>query len=119
MHSDLTQRGWIERLGAGSQDFDHNTSLFSVELSLTEQGKDHVPEILGLVFAQLDILRSVEPQAWRYAEQAKVAELAFEFQEKGSTVGFVYQMAPRLKDYPPEDLLAALPDGRLRAHHDP
>lgn len=107
LHSDLTERGWIEGLGAGSQDFDHNTSLFSVELMLTERGKDHVPEILGLVFAQLDILRRVEPEAWRYAEQAKVAELAFEFQEKGSTVGFVYQMAPRLKDYPPEDLLAA------------
>ena len=107
LHSELTKRGWIEGLGAGSQDFDHNTSLFSVELMLTEQGKDHVPEIMGLVFAQLDILRSVEPEAWRYVEQAKVAELAFQFQEKGSTVGFVYQMAPRLNDYPPEDLLVA------------
>ena len=83
LHSDLTQRGWIERLGAGSQDFDNSTSLFSVELMLTEQGKDHVPEIMGLVFAQLDTLRSVEPEAWRYAEQAKIAELAFQFQDKG------------------------------------
>ena len=107
LHSELTKRGWIEGLGAGSQDFDYNTSLFSVDLMLTEEGKDHVPEITGLVFAQLDILRSVEPEAWRYVEQAKVAELAFQFQEKGSTVGFVYQMAPRLNDYPPEDLLVA------------
>lgn len=107
LHSNLTQRGWIERLSAGSQEFDHSTSLFSVELMLTEQGRDHVAEITGLVFAQLDILRSVEPEAWRYAEQARIAELAFQFQEKGSTVGFVYQMAPRLNDYPPDDLLAA------------
>jgi secreted Zn-dependent insulinase-like peptidase len=107
LHSHLTQRGWIELLGAGSQEFDHSTSLFSIELMLTEQGKDHVPEIMGLVFAQLDNLRGIEPEAWRYAEQAKIAALAFQFQEKGSTVGFVYQMAPRLNDYPPEDLLVA------------
>ena len=120
MHSHLTQRGWIELLGAGSQEFDHSTSLFSIELMLTEQGKDHVPEIMGLVFAQLDNLRGIEPEAWRYAEQAKIAALAFQFQEKGSTVGFVYQMAPRLNDYPPEGLTCgSLSYGSLRASHDP
>jgi secreted Zn-dependent insulinase-like peptidase len=107
LHSLLTQRGWIESLGVGTQDFDRNTSLFSVELKLTEQGKNQVPAILGLLFAQLEQLRDTAPEAWRYAEQAKVAELAFQFQERGSTVGFVYQMAPRLNDYPPEDLLVA------------
>ena len=107
LHSLLIQRGWIESLGAGTQSFDRNTSLISANFELTQAGSNHVPEIMGLFFAQIDMLKSVEPEAWRYSEQAKVAELAFQFQERGSTVGFVYQMAPRLNEYPPEDLLAA------------
>ena len=107
LHSLLIQRGWIESLGAGTQSFDRNTSLISANFELTQAGSNHVPEIMGLFFAHIDMLKSVEPEAWRYTEQAKVAELAFQFQERGSTVGFVYQMAPRLNEYPPEDLLAA------------
>ncbi|MAQ61746.1 MAG: hypothetical protein CMQ10_06680 [Gammaproteobacteria bacterium] len=107
LHSLLIQRGWIESLGAGTQSLDRNTSLISANFELTKAGSNHVPEIMGLFFAQIDMLKSVEPEAWRYSEQAKVAELAFQFQERGSTVGFVYQMAPRLNEYPPEDLLAA------------
>jgi secreted Zn-dependent insulinase-like peptidase len=112
LHSLLIQRGWIESLGAGTQSFDRNTSLISANFELTQAGSNHVPEIMGLFFAHIDKLKSVEPEAWRYTEQAKVAELAFQFQERGSTVGFVYQMAPRLNEYPPEDLLAApVPNG--------
>ena len=79
----------------------------SANFELTNEGRNHVPEIIGLLFAHIDMLKSVEPDEWRYAEQARVAELAFQFQERGSTVGFVYQMAPRLNEYPAEDLLAA------------
>lgn len=107
LHSALTAKGWIESLGAGAQDFDHATSLLSIEIQLTALGQQHVDDVLGLVFRQLEQLRAMEPEQWRYEEQAKVAELGFQFQEPGSTLGFVYQMAPRLKDYPAEDLLVA------------
>jgi len=107
LHSELTARGWIESLGVGTQDFDHTTSLFSINIQLTKTGQGHVDEILALVFLQLDQMRAVAPDQWRYDEQAKLAELAFRFQERGSTVGFVYQMAPRLRDYPATDLLVA------------
>jgi insulysin len=107
LHSALTAQGWIESLGVGAQDFDHATSLLSVEIQLTTLGQQHVDDVLGLLFAQLAQLRAAEPERWRYQEQAQVAELGFQFQEPGSTLGFVYQMAPRLKDYPAEDLLVA------------
>jgi len=107
LHSALIARGWIESLGVGTQDFDHATSLLSVEIQLTTAGQRHVDDILGLLFSQLDQLRAAKPEAWRYQEQAQIAELGFQFKEPGSTLGFVYQMAPRLKDYPAEDLLVA------------
>lgn len=107
LHSTLTARGWIESLGVGAQDFDHATSLLSVEIQLTALGQQHVDDVVGLLFVQLAQLRATKPDQWRYQEQAQVVELGFRFQEKGSTLGFVYQMAPRLKDYPAEDLLVA------------
>ena len=53
------------------------------------------------------LLRSNAPEAWRYQEQARTAELAFRFQEQSSATSFVYQVAPRFFDYPAEDVLAA------------
>ena len=64
-------------------------------------------EITDLLFQYFEMLRAQPPQDWLYQEQAKVAELSFRFQEKGSTAGFVYQMAPSLDLYPAEDLLVA------------
>ena len=107
LHHLLNAKGWIEGLGAGSQDLDRNTSLLTVSIELTEAGRAHVEEITDLLFQYLDMLRTQPPQDWLYQEQAKVAELGFRFQEKGSTVGFVYQMAPSLDLYPAEDLLVA------------
>ena len=107
LHHLMNARGWIESLSAGSQDFDRNTSLLTVNIELTKAGRDHVEEITDLLFQYLDMLRAQPPQDWLYQEQARVAELGFRFQEKGSTVGFVYRMAPSLDLYPAEDLLVA------------
>jgi insulysin len=107
LHHFLNEKGWIESLGSGSQDFDRNTSLMIVNIELTEAGRGHVAEITDLLFQYFDMLRAQPPQDWLYQEQAQVAELGFRFQEQGSTVGFVYQMAPSLDLFPAEDLLVA------------
>ena len=107
LHSVLNKAGWIESLGVGTQSFDRRNSLLSVNIELTEEGRSHIPEITDLLFQYIDLLKADKPEERIYLEQAKVAELGFRFQEKGSTVGFVYQMAPRLDEYPAQDLLVA------------
>ncbi len=107
LHSVLNERGWIESLGAGTQSFDRQNSLLSISIELTEEGRSHIPQITDLLFQYIDLLKADAPEERIYQEQAKVAELGFRFQEKGSTMGFVYQMAPRLDEYPAEDLLVA------------
>lgn len=107
LHSVLNARGWIESLSAGTQSFDRQNSLLAINIELTEEGRLHIPEITDVLFQYIDLLKAESPEERIYAEQAKVAELNFRFQEKGSTVGFVYQMAPRLDEYPAQDLLVA------------
>ena len=107
LHRALIQRGWIESLNAGTDNFDHNTSMISVGMKLTPEGRENIPSISALLFDYIALLRAEEPKRWLYEEQAKVAELAFRFQGQGSATGFVYRMAPRLAEYPPEQLLVA------------
>jgi len=107
LHQALLQRGWIESLAAGSWDADERNALLSLDIELTPAGYARLEEVTDLVFAFIDKLRAAPPEAWRYQEQAEVADLGFRFQEKSSATGFVYQVAPRLMHFPPQDVLVA------------
>jgi len=107
LHQALLDRGWIESLAAGTWTVDETTSLITVDIDLTPTGHERVAEVTDMVFRHIELLQSSPPEAWRYAEQAQVAELGFRFQERSSATGFVYQVAPRLMRYPPQDVLIA------------
>ncbi len=105
LHRLLTERGWITALGAGASRTDDKTSLLSIDISLTPEGREHVPDITALVFDYIELLREQGQEMWRYDEQAKVAELAFRFQEQAPAAAIVQSLSPELATYPPEDLL--------------
>jgi len=103
----LSRYGWIESLSAGVSTLDHNTSGLTVGMQLTPKGRQHTEEITDLLFRYIELLKSSPPQAWLYEEQARVAQLGFQFQDTVRPTSLVYQLAPRINDYPPEDLLVA------------
>ena len=107
LYQALSGEGWIESLGSGVSSFDDSQSVFSISIELTPNGVTAIEQIHDYVFTYIEMLQATEPQSWLYDEQAQVAEIGFRFQEKSRPTGFVYQMAPRLHDYPASDLLAA------------
>jgi secreted Zn-dependent insulinase-like peptidase len=107
LHQRLQDAGWIESLSVGTGSFDDRNSLLVVDIGLTDAGYRNIDRITDLLFDYVELLRQHPPEAWRYQEQARMAELGFRFQEKSSATAFVYQVAPRFKDFPPEDVLAA------------
>ncbi|MGD8415833.1 MAG: insulinase family protein [Pseudomonadales bacterium] len=107
LHQLLKSRGWIESLAAGVSRLDAGNSLLTVDIELTPAGRDATDEISALLFGYIDLLKSQEPEEWRYDEQATVASLSFRFQEPSSATGFVYRTAPNLGRYPPRDVLVA------------
>ena len=107
LHQNLTRKGWISSLGAGTSRLDETNAYLSVDIELTDSGLDHLEEITGMLFAYIDMLNATDPQRWRYDEQATAAELSFRYQEQSSATGFVYRTSPALRLYPPEDVLAA------------
>ena len=107
LHELLSQRGWIEGLTASRYSYDEGNSVFSVGVSLTEEGSSRVAEIVDLTHAWLDVIRRDGLVPWRYVENARRLELRFRFEEEGSAANAVVRAAERLADYPPEDVLRA------------
>ncbi len=107
LYAALKDRGWIESLTASSSHIDDARDAIDVTIGLTPAGSGQVEAITAALFAYIDLLRSEAPSAWRYREQAQLAETHFRFQEPSSAQGFVYRLGPTLAHLPPEDLLRA------------
>ncbi|GIS19274.1 MAG: hypothetical protein CM15mP120_11900 [Pseudomonadota bacterium] len=82
LHHFLNEKGWIESLGSGSQDFDRNTSLMIVNIELTEAGRAHVAEITDLLFQYFEMLRDQPPKIGCIKSKLKSQNLAFAFKSK-------------------------------------
>ena len=103
----LNSKGWVESLGASVGELDRNNSILTISMELSESGAGNIDAITTALFQYIDLLKNTKPAAWLYEEQATVAEIGFRFQENSNPMGFVYQMAPRINEYPPADLLVA------------
>lgn len=107
LHQHLKQAGLIESLAAGVQRLDESNALISIDVELTEAGRGATEEISEALFGFIEILKSQVPEAWRYDEQARVAQLGFRYQEQSSATGFVYRTSPNLARYEPAEVLVA------------
>ncbi|MFT7287302.1 MAG: insulysin [Halieaceae bacterium] len=104
--SQLKRAGLAEGLSSGSGLSWRGGALFSVTVSLTEQGVTEYESVLQYVFAYLDMLRDVGPQAGIYSEQAALGALAFRFREASSPIGYVSSLTNSMHYYADRDLLA-------------
>ncbi|TNF89663.1 MAG: hypothetical protein EP301_02605, partial [Gammaproteobacteria bacterium] len=107
LHQKLEQAGWIESLAAGVHRLDESNAFISIDIELTEAGRDATDEITAALFGYIELLKAQDPEAWRYDEQAQVAALGFRFQEQSSPTGFVYRTSPNLARYAPGEVLVA------------
>ena len=107
LHTKLKARGWIESLGAGSSRLDSNNAVLSVNIEITDEGIEHIDAIRNALFAYIELAKSHGVEAWRYGEQALVAELGFRFQEKSQPIRTARAAAAGLRLVEPTDLLRA------------
>ncbi|MGQ0656832.1 MAG: insulinase family protein [Chromatiales bacterium] len=103
----LKARGWADQLAVGLGIDDRSAAAFSVSIELTERGLAHIEDITALLFQSLRLIEREGLAAWRYAEQAKLADLAFQFDEKDSPIRTVRGLASDLHSIEPADVLRA------------
>ena len=112
--SQLKAEGLAEGLGAGLGLAWRGGALFSISVSLTEEGDVNQQRVLQLLFSYLEMLREQGPKEWLYDEQAQLAQLAFRFQEKGSPMGYVSALSGGMHTY---DLIDVLQGGYLMSDY--
>ncbi|XP_017891518.1 insulin-degrading enzyme isoform X2 [Ceratina calcarata] len=103
----LKAKGWCNSLGSGKRSGTsaRGFSFFAVFVDLTEEGIQHVDDIVLLTFQYINMLKEQGPVEWIYNEYRDIANMNFRFKEKSHPCDYVSGIAQILYDYPIEDIL--------------
>ncbi|KAK0161382.1 hypothetical protein PV327_009858 [Microctonus hyperodae] len=106
--SALKNAGWSNSLVAGSRKAARgNCNFFNIIVDLTEDGIDHVDDIVTLTFQYINMLRSKGPIEWIFDECKQISQMDFNFKEKSPPTSYVNSTVYALHEYPMEEVLIA------------
>ncbi|XP_023021581.1 insulin degrading metalloproteinase isoform X2 [Leptinotarsa decemlineata] len=103
----LKSRGWSSSLVAGSKPSPRGFGFFGIAVDLTEEGMNHVDDIVQLVFQYLNMLKTEGPQKWVQEENRNIAQMVFRFKDKESPRNYITSLVHTMQEYPMEHLLCA------------
>eukprot|EP00794_Sanderia_malayensis_P007262 gene7262-8072_t len=101
----LKKKGWINLLSAGSNKGGKGFMFFIVNMELTDDGFDHVDEIILHVFQYINLLREKGPQEWIFNEIKALDDMTFRYKDKEKPYSLATMISHSLQVYPIEDVL--------------
>ncbi|KAG7370665.1 secreted/periplasmic Zn-dependent peptidase, insulinase-like protein [Nitzschia inconspicua] len=81
-------------------------SIFTIRMELTDAGLEHVDDIISLVFAYIDLLKSKGPQEWIHEEVTTVGDLQFRFLSQRNPMDYTCSIAGWMQQFPPSMYLS-------------
>ncbi|KAM9762685.1 LOW QUALITY PROTEIN: nardilysin b [Menidia menidia] len=116
----LRRRCWALALFGGNSEtgFDQNStySIFSISITLTDQGYQNFYQVAHFVFQYLKMLQSLGPQQRIYEEIQKIDANDFHYQEQTDPIEFVENICENMQLFPKEDFLTG---DQLMFEYDP
>uniref|UniRef100_A0A8B9KXZ8 Nardilysin convertase n=1 Tax=Astyanax mexicanus TaxID=7994 RepID=A0A8B9KXZ8_ASTMX len=105
----LRKKCWALALFGGNSEtgFDQNTtySIFSISITLTDEGYQNVSQIVHLVFQYLKMLQKLGTQQRIYEEIQKIEANEFHYQEQTDPIEFVETICENMQLFPKQDIL--------------
>ncbi|XP_049910364.1 nardilysin-like [Epinephelus moara] len=105
----LRKKCWALALFGGNSEtgFDQNTtySIFSISITLTDQGYQNFYQVVHFVFQYLKMLQTLGPQQRIYEEIQKIEANEFHYQEQTDPIEFVENICENMQLFPKEDFL--------------
>ncbi|KAK3533465.1 hypothetical protein QTP70_023470, partial [Hemibagrus guttatus] len=105
----LRKKCWALGLFGGNSEtgFDQNTtySIFSISITLTDEGYQNFYQVVHLVFQYIKMLQKLEPQQRIYEEIQKIDASEFHYQEQTDPIEFVEKICENMQLFPKEDFL--------------
>eukprot|EP00761_Pharyngomonas_kirbyi_P008215 gb/GECH01008226.1/.p1 GENE.gb/GECH01008226.1/~~gb/GECH01008226.1/.p1 ORF type:complete len:885 (+),score=190.80 gb/GECH01008226.1/:1-2655(+) len=102
----LKHRGWAESLGSGEAHSGTDYSTFLVQISLTEEGDQHVSEIIDDVYRYINLLRQEGVKKWIFDESASLSDIEFRFAERIQPFFYSSKIAGSMQIFEPRDIIA-------------
>lgn len=101
----LKEKGWAENLWAGASLEDRQSSLFTINISLTPEGLIQRNAVVEQVFAWIELIKQQGIERWRQQELARVGEINFRFLEKRNASQTVAKLSSAMQLYPKSEVL--------------
>nr|XP_020469652.1 nardilysin-like [Monopterus albus]XP_020469653.1 nardilysin-like [Monopterus albus]XP_020469654.1 nardilysin-like [Monopterus albus] len=105
----LRRKCWALALFGGNSEtgFDQNTtySIFSITITLTDEGFLNFYQVTHLVFQYLKMLQTLGPQQRIYEEIQKIEANEFHYQEQVDPIEYVEDICENMQLFPKEDFL--------------
>uniref|UniRef100_UPI003AABEDD2 nardilysin-like n=1 Tax=Centroberyx gerrardi TaxID=166262 RepID=UPI003AABEDD2 len=105
----LRKRCWALALFGGNSEtgFDQNStySIFSISITLTDQGFHNFYQVVHLVFQYLKMLQTLGPQQRIYEEIQKIEANEFHYQEQTDPIEYVENICENMQLFPKDDFL--------------
>ncbi|BDA50691.1 Insulin-degrading enzyme [Coccomyxa sp. Obi] len=106
----LKARGWATELSAGEGGSSFSArSFFTVGINLTDEGMEHVEEIVAIIFAYVKLVSEQDGvTADRFQQYRALAQLRFNFSDKQGPLAMAQYLSSKLQEVPAQDVLLAL-----------
>nr|KAF6444643.1 nardilysin convertase [Molossus molossus] len=105
----LRKKCWALALfgGNGETGFEQNStySVFSISITLTDEGYEHFYEVAHTVFQYLKMLQRLGPEKRIFEEIQKIEDNEFHYQEQTDPVEYVENICENMQLYPLQDFL--------------
>ncbi|KAF7659388.1 hypothetical protein LDENG_00298590 [Lucifuga dentata] len=105
----LRKKCWALALSGGNNQtgFDENVtySIFSISITLTDEGFQKFYQVTDLVFQYLKMLQTLGPQQRIYDEIQKIEGNEFRYQEQIDPIEYVENICENIQLFPKEDFL--------------
>ncbi|XP_021926557.1 insulin-degrading enzyme isoform X2 [Zootermopsis nevadensis] len=102
----LRTKGWCNSLVGGARTGSRGFGFFGINVDLTEEGIEHVDDIVKLVFQYVNMLKQDGPKEWIFQEYKDIISMHFRFKDKESPRSYVSNIVHNLHDYPLEEVLS-------------
>ncbi|GBP10041.1 Insulin-degrading enzyme [Eumeta japonica] len=103
----LKARGWCNNLMGGTRTDARGFGFCGVQMDLTEEGMEHVDDIIKLMFQYFDMVKDEGPQRWIWEELRDLMAMEFRFKDTQEPLSFVAGYVHSLQEFPMEDTLSA------------
>ena len=87
--SELKSRGWCNNLVGGHSNTSKGFGFFEIMVDLTEDGMDHIDDIIEIIFNYINLLKSRGPLKWIFDEYRSLSEMQFRFKDKENPLSLV------------------------------